>query len=176
MATTGPWRNPGPALNLDEVRNRVPPHSMIPSRLCAWWPALVWSALLFLASTDSLSREHTSRYFVPLMHGLFPFMTSDTIDFVHHIFRKFAHLTEYFIFFLLVYRGVRMGRSGFHWSWALVAWLIAAAYSLSDEFHQTFVASRGPSIWDCLLDSKGALLALFSVFLVYRFYRRSRSS
>jgi VanZ family protein len=171
-----PWRNPRPAPNLNEARNRVPPQSVIPAWLRAWWPALLWSTLIFFASTDSLSSEHTSRYFVPLMHWLFPVLSMDTVDFVHHIFRKCAHFVEYFIFFLLVYRGIRAGRREFHWSWGLLAWFIAAVYSLSDEFHQALVESRGASIWDSFLDSGAALVALIAVYLAYRYVRRSRWS
>src|SRR3974390_343826 len=173
---TEPWRNPRPAPNFDEVRHRVPPQSMILTWLRAWGPAMVWCTIIFLASTDGLSSEHPSRYFVPLLHWLFPSMSSDTIDIVHHLFRKFAHFAEYFIFFLLVYRGVRAGRQGFHWSWGFIAWVIAALYSLSDEFHQVFVPSPGASIWDSLLDSSGALVALFVVFFLYRYFRRTASS
>jgi VanZ family protein len=172
---TEPWRNPRHAPTLDEVRNRVPPQSMLLALLRAWWPALVWSTLIFLASTDSLSADNTGRYCVPLMHWLFPSMAPDAIDFAHHILRKCAHFVEYFVFLLLLYRGLRAGRAGFHWSYGLLAWAIAAIYSLSDEFHQIFVASRGPSIWDSLLDSTGALVALLVLFLVYRFHR-SRST
>ena len=168
---TEPWRNPRPAPSLDEVRYRVPPQFMISDWLRAWWPALLWSALIFTASTDSLSAEHTGHYFIPWMHWLFPAINADAIDFAHHILRKAAHVVEYFIFFLLVYRGVRGGRRGFHWPSAIIAWAIAAVYSLSDEFHQMFVDSRGPSIWDSMLDSVAALVALFAVFLLYRYFR-----
>lgn len=173
---TEPWRNPRPAPNLDEVRYRVPPQSMILALLRAWWPALVWSSLIFFASTDSFSSDHTSRIIVPVIHWLFPTMSAGGIELLHHLVRKSAHFVEYFIFFMLVYRGIRGGRKGFHWSWAFIAWGIAAVYSLSDEFHQTFVESRGASILDSLLDSVAALVALFVLFFVYRHYRRTRTT
>jgi len=173
---TEPWRNPRPAPDLDEVRSRVPPLTVIHAWLRAWWPALVWCTLIFLASTDGLSAEHTSRFFIPLLHWLFPSMSYDRIDDIHHIFRKVGHFVEYFIFFLLIYRGVRGARKGFYWSWGVLAWAIAAIYSLSDEFHQIFVPSRGPSLWDSLLDSTGAFVALLVVFLLYRYFRRAPSS
>lgn len=149
---------------------------MILTWLRAWWPAIVWCTLIFLASTDSLSSDNTSRLFVPLFHWLFPSMSNDTSDVVHHLFRKFAHFVEYFIFFLLVYRGVGAGRKGFQWSRGLIAWAIAALYSLSDEFHQVFVPSRGASLWDSLLDSSAAMVALLVVFFAYRNFRRAPSS
>ena len=173
---TEPWRNPRPAPSLDEVRDRVPPQIMFLALLRAWWPALVWSSLIYCASTDALSSSHTSRFIVPALHWLFPSMSLDAIDFVHHLIRKAAHFVEYFIFFLLVYRGVRAGRKGFHWSWALTAWAVAAIYSLSDEFHQTFIPSRGASVRDSLLDSVAAFVALLAIFFVYRYYRRARAT
>jgi VanZ family protein len=54
--------------------------------------------------------------------------------------------------------------------------LIAAVYSGLDEFHQVFVPSRGPSPWDSLLDSTGALVALLTLFFLYRRFQRARAS
>jgi len=173
---TEPWRNPRPAPDLEEVRYRVPAKSLLMDALRVWWPALVWSSLIFIASSDSLSSEHTGLIVVPLLHWLFPSMSSDNVELIHHVIRKTAHVVEYFIFFLLVYRGIRGSRKGFHWSWGLVAWAIAAVYSLSDEFHQIFVESRGPSLWDSLLDSTGALVALLVLFVLYRYSRRERAA
>jgi VanZ family protein len=172
MATTEPWRNPRPAPNLGEVRNRVPPQSMLLALLRAWWPALAWSSLIFVASTDAFSADHTSHVIVPAIYWLFPHIGAENVELIHHVIRKCAHFVEYFIFFLFLYRGIRAGRREFHWSWGLIAWAIAALYSLSDEFHQIFVQSRGPSIRDSLLDSTGAFLALLIVFYIYR--RRAR--
>jgi len=173
---TEPWRNPRPAPNLDEVRYRIPRASRSLGLLRAWWPALLWSSLIFCLSTDSFSSDNTSRVIVPMIHWLFPGMSSGTVEVVHHFVRKSAHFIEYFIFALLVYRGIQGVRKGFHWSWAFVAWGVAAAYSLSDEFHQIFIESRGPSLLDSLIDSTGALAALLVLFLVYRYFRRAPSS
>jgi VanZ family protein len=130
---------------------------------------LLWAAVIFLASTDSFSSEHTSSVFQPLLRWLLPALTISQFDRIHHLIRKSAHFTEYFIFFLLLYRGLRGVRRGWHLSWALLAWFIAATYSELDEIHQSFVTSRGASAWDSLLDSVGALVALAVVFLFYRF-------
>jgi hypothetical protein len=42
-----------------------------------------------------------------------------------------------------------------------IAWLLTVLYALTDEYHQSFVASRHSSIWDVVLfDNFGAILAL----------------
>ena len=172
MAATEPWRNPPPAPNLDEVRERVSPQSMLLELLRRWWPALLWAAFIFAMSTDSFSSAHTRAIIEPFLRWLFPWLTGHQFDAVHHVIRKCAHLFEYFVFFLLLYRGVRGSRHGWRWPWALAAWFIAAGYSALDEIHQIFVPSRGPSPWDSLLDSTGALIALLVLFVLYRRFLR----
>ena len=53
--------------------------------------------------------------------------------------------------------------------------IIAAGYSALDEIHQSFVASRGASAWDSLLDSVSALVAVVVVYLFYRLRRPAES-
>ncbi len=159
--------------NLDQSR---PPKSRIPIWLRAWWPAIFWAALISVLSTDSFSATHTGLVVTPLLRWLIPSITPQGIELVHHYIRKSAHFVEYFIFFMLLYHGIRATRRDtrpWNWSWALVAWLIAAVYSALDEIHQIFVPSRGPSAWDSLLDSTGALFALIVLFLLYRLFQRS---
>jgi len=179
MASTEPWRNPPPAPDLAEVRYRLSPRSVLITLLRAWWPALVWAIMIFFLSTDAFSSEHTSRIIEPLLRWLYPAISSDTLYWIHHLIRKGAHFVEYFIFGLLLYRGVRVmqgARTGWRWSWALTAWMIAIVYSALDEIHQIFVPSRGPSLWDSMLDSAAALAALLLLFLLYRRLLRPRSA
>jgi VanZ family protein len=156
---------------------RPTPKPGIPTWLCAWWPAILWAAIISIFSTDAFSAEHTSLVIEPILRWIYPAISEDTLDLAHHLVRKSAHFIEYFVFFLLLYHGFRATRRDsrpWHWSWALIAWLIAAVYSVLDEVHQIFVPSRGPSPWDSLLDSTGALFALFALFLLYRRFLRTR--
>ena len=139
----------------------------------SWWPALLWAGLIFLLSTDSFSSEHTGAILYPILHGLLPSLTTGQFELLHHYIRKSAHFSEYFIFCLLLFRGLRAGRPGWHWSWGLAALVIAAGYSALDEFHQSFVASRTASPWDSLLDSLGAFAASVALFLWFRFRKPS---
>jgi hypothetical protein len=41
------WRNPRPAPNLDEIRQRVPAKNFLPQFLRSWWPALLWAGIIF---------------------------------------------------------------------------------------------------------------------------------
>jgi VanZ family protein len=147
---------------------------LIPAWLRAWWPALLWAAVIFTLSTDTFSAAHTASIFEPIFRWLIPSLTEDQFDLIHYCIRKTAHFTEYFVFALLLYRGVRSGNKGWRWSWALTALFIAAGYSALDEIHQAFVASRTASPYDSLLDSAGAFVAIAALYLWFR--RRKPSS
>jgi len=144
-------------------------------RLRAWWPAVAWACIIFTLSTDSFSSEHTANILSPVVQWLFPWLTQDQFDFIHHIIRKSAHFTEYFIFCLLIYRGVRGARKGWRWTWGISALTVAAGYSIMDEIHQAFVASRTASPYDSLLDSIGAFFAFAFLWLWFRF-RKPKST
>ncbi len=176
MPGNEPWRNPRPAPSAEEIRARVPAKSMIPSWVRAWWPAMAWAYVIFLLSTDSFSAEHTGSVLATILHWLLPHLNDDQFEHIHHMVRKTAHFTEYFILYLLLFRGFRGDRRGWRLSWAAAALGIAAFYSALDEIHQSFVASRTASVWDSLLDSAGAFVALVVVFLFFRLFRSPRTA
>lgn len=149
-------------------------NSIIPAWLLAWWPAILWAGLIFFLSTDTFSAGHTGSVLGQVLRWLAIPLSRAHLELLHHLVRKSAHFTEYFIFYLLLYRGIRGERPGRRWSWAFLAWLIAAAYSTLDEIHQSFVASRTASAWDSFLDSVAAFFALLILFLIYGPSRRPR--
>ena len=77
---------------------------------------------------------------------------------IHLYVRKAAHMTEYFIlcvtilFPLYMYglRGIKL---------FLAAIILSAVFAGLDEYHQSFVDGRGPSVKDVLIDSSGAFIA-----------------
>jgi VanZ family protein len=164
------WRNPRPAPQMSEMQPHL--HKLLlPAWFRAWWPALAWACVIFTLSTDSFSSEHTATVLSFFVKWLFPHLTIDQFNFIHHIIRKSAHFTEYFIFCLLLYRGVRGDRQGWRWSWGISALSVAAGYSILDEIHQAFVASRTASPYDSLLDSIGAFFAIAALWFWFRFRR-----
>lgn len=98
-----------------------------------------------------------------------PHASAATLEHAHDVLRKCAHFGEYFIFSVLLLRGVRGERRGWQLPWALAALAIAAAYSALDEFNQSFVPSRTASGWDSLLDTVGACAAQAAMWFRARF-------
>ena len=168
MSDLQPWRNPRPAPHLPEIQPRLT-KMLLQGWLLAWWPALLWAAVIFSMSTDTFSSDHTATVIAPIFRWLMPSMTDVQFNILHHFIRKTAHFAEYFVFGLLVYRGVRGAGKGWRWTWGLAALSVAAGYSALDEVHQAFVISRTASPYDSLLDSFGAFVAVAALWVWFRF-------
>jgi VanZ family protein len=137
-----------------------------------WLPVLIWMALIFTASADSKSVPRSSRIIGPVLHWLFPRMTEESIKHVVVAVRKTAHLTEYAVFALLLWRAFRkpVRNDPRPWSWPLARGviLLAALYAATDELHQLFVIGRGASVWDVLLDTAGAACGMYFLWRIGR--------
>jgi hypothetical protein len=67
-------------------------------------------SFIFGASTDLLSGGRTSRFIGPILRWFHPGITEQAIKRVQLGVRKCAHVTEYAILALLLYRAVRRTR------------------------------------------------------------------
>lgn len=138
------------------------------SRLWRWVPVVLWAGLISSFSTDTFSKEHTSRVFVPFLQWLFPHASPQTLELLHYVVRKCAHVLEYFVFGLLVFRAVRGPGRGWSARWAGATVLACGIFAAGDEFHQSFVPSRQASPWDALLDTCAAAAAVLVIWLFAR--------
>jgi len=138
------------------------------SRFWRYAPLALWAVLIFVGSGDVLSGSHTS-ILLRAVRWLFPNVRDESLGVFHLLVRKAGHLTEYAILATLAARAFRASAHDLlrrHWFW--VSLLLAIAYALSDELHQSFVPSRTASIYDSLIDSVGALIALTIIWLRHR--------
>jgi VanZ family protein len=137
-----------------------------------WLPVLVWMSVIFTASSDTHSYEHSSRLVEPLLRWLFPHMLESQIQAIHELLRKCAHLTEYAVLALLIWRWVRKPAKDNPraWSWreARLVTLLVMLYAASDEFHQQFVPSRTSLVSDVFIDTAGGIAGLFVIWLIGR--------
>ena len=128
-----------------------------------WLPLPIWLSVIFVGSTNLMSAEHTSLFVVPFLLWLKPGMSPHTIWVILVVMRKCAHVTEYAVLGLLLWRALRsipILRAKMLMVFGAVV-LGCALFAATDEFHQTFVKSRTPSVRDVLLDIAGAILGLF---------------
>jgi VanZ family protein len=147
------------------------------SRLKYWIPAILVAILISLFSTHYFSGEETARVIIPILRGIFPFATDRELRLMHVGIRKLAHITEFGVFSIAVFRGVRAERSGWNIRWAIITLVVAVSYAGLDEWHQSFVPLREARVRDVLIDATGAILAQVLVWMYAKFHKNaSRSS
>lgn len=133
---------------------------------------MAWMALIFTASSDSHSYEHSSRFIEPLLRWLFPRLPETRIHDLHEVIRKCGHVTEYAVLALLLWRGVRQPSKDHPptWSWreARFTLLLVMLYAATDEFHQKFVPTRTSLVSDVFIDTAGGAASLLALWMIGR--------
>lgn len=145
-------------------------------QLLSWIPVILCMAVIFsFSAQDGTSSGQTSAGVMalldplvePLYQHLSPSEQAEFLDAFHHLIRKTAHFSIYFLLGLFsclafgTYALSPKKRFGF-------ALLLSFAYACSDEWHQSFVAGRGPSFTDVLIDTAGAALACLILWGIHR--------
>ncbi len=126
--------------------------SRITSFLLRWGPALVMMTVIFGFSSV-------------------PSTDMPDFGFLDLLVKKGGHAFGYGLLALAFLNGLIGDSKGVRARWFYLAWLMAVAYSTTDEFHQTFTLGRHPAVTDVLIDSVGAAVALI---LAYKYYKQKR--
>ena len=145
-----------------------------PNLLRAWWPAVVWIALIMCQSTDYFSAQNTGSMLYALLIRLFGHINLREFLIVHHYLRKTGHVVGYGVLSLLLLRGLLATfRRSQVWVWrtTLLALTGTAFVASMDEWHQSFIPSRTGTPWDVVLDSTAGLVFLL---IARTWMRRSR--
>lgn len=79
-----------------------------------------------------------------------------------------AHVVMYAVLGYLAARAIAAWRGRFERWHALIAWLFAVAYGISDEFHQSFVPNRHATALDVLADAAGAALGVIAARVAWQ--------
>lgn len=146
---------------------------------------LVGAALLFIfmnsaepADESAATSRNFGRFVLTLfMRGFSEFSEAEMAHeiAVHdHLIRKLAHMTEYaglsFLVSLLLLQFTGMDRTLLR---ALVlSVVLCAAYAMTDEVHQLFVAGRSASLVDVLIDTGGAAVGALLAMAAHMIYTK----
>jgi VanZ family protein len=134
-------------------------------RIKNWLPVCVWAGLIFYFSTDHFSSDQTGALF----GFFFSWIPAEALALLHGAVRKLGHWTAYFVLAVLTMRALRLETGK---TWALrhagLTLLFIFFYALSDEWHQSFVASRTASLADVLIDLVGGICG---ILWTYRYVR-----
>jgi VanZ family protein len=122
-------------------------------------------------STRAYSGSVTGWLLAQLLLSLHIHLTAQTFATIHFLIRKLAHCCEYAILGLLLYHSFEpRNPRGWNVRSAFGALLVAGLFSLTDEYHQSFVPGRTASLVDSGIDTAGALLALVLLYGGKRLY------
>jgi VanZ family protein len=140
-----------------------------------WVPLIVWMFLIFSASADAQSTEHSSRFLEPFLRWFAPNISDEAVETVRLLMRKAAHVVEFAFLAWLAWRALQMPRRNDRrpWSWLAAggALAIVILYAATDEIHQSFVPNRTASVKDVCIDTAGGLAGMFCVWMWHRFKR-----
>ena len=77
-------------------------------------------------------------------------------EWADRIVKKGGHMIGYALLAISYWRAFHFQRQ----KWWL-AWCLAVLYAITDEFHQSFIPGRFPSVWDVLIfDNLGAFIGI----------------
>lgn len=110
----------------------------MPKKIIRWAAVILWMAVIYYFSDQ-------------------PDLKSSLPTLWDFIFRKIAHVSEYFVLTYLIFLAMR---DSFHSSEIKIFFISFAfpfVYALFDEFHQTFVFSRHASLLDVGVDAVGII-------------------
>lgn len=138
-------------------------------------PALVMMYLIFQFSAQTGDVSGNLSYEVSyriveigndiLNKGLEEWEISNYAYEIEYPVRKLAHMSEYFLLAVaLSFPFYVYGLRGF--PLMLVAGFICVAFACGDEYHQSFVAGRGPSVKDVVIDSIGSFFGILTVRII----------
>jgi VanZ family protein len=138
-----------------------------------WFPVFLWIGFIFWMSTGMFSAQNTYLFLEPLLRFFAPSISQKEVVVFHIILRKLAHLTEYFISGLLLFRAFRNGSDKRReWLWAFSSLLVVVIIAASDEFHQSFVLTRTASLIDVSIDITGGFLAQCTNVLMHQSHKQ----
>ena len=144
------------ASGMDHPSKRV---TGLPSSVKYWGPVVLWALFTLIMSTGAFNYENTSRVISPIVKYFFPSATPYELLMANWAVRKTAHMFEYFVLSLLLFRAFRRGSSANRErEWARSSMLVVVALALGDELFQGLGGLRTGSIADAGIDTLGGLL------------------
>ena len=151
-----------------------------PSRAVSWKPLIInWLPLVaffvlmfpaFSIFDKYIYTWDTFRVFGDSIRLIVPETPLYVLNTLWVIVRNLSHFVVYAILTFLLFRGFRVNVKRLSIKNFVYPGLVAICFSFADELAQSFMANRGASITDCVVD---VFAILFVLLLLYRKYRAS---
>ncbi|HLD92017.1 MAG TPA: VanZ family protein [Patescibacteria group bacterium] len=115
-----------------------------------WLPPILWGLIIFSFSSLQVG-------------------SSNEIYWKDFVIKKTAHVVEYAILAVLLYRAM-IGSDVEKKKAIIFSMLIVSLYGFTDEFHQSFTPGREPRIRDVIIDTIGGALGVLTFCKVLEKY------
>jgi len=127
-------------------------------------PLLLWMVVIFAFSSQN--GDQVGGWINTLVKPFVPTIAMDP-GLVKFSVQKMAHFLEYAVLAMLAWRALRPLTARYP---TQLAGVLSLLYAASDEWHQSFVPGRGPSLRDVAIDGLGIIfgLALLQAMLLFR--------
>jgi len=146
---------------------------MYKNKKIRWSMIIAWMIFVFfMSNTPGNESSNQSDFVVKLFSMVGIDLNASLGEMTTIIIRKFAHFTEYFILFILIYRVSECYENRKYNKILLVG--LVFVYACTDEFHQYFIPGRAARFTDVMIDTSGGLFAYIITIIIkkVRDYRR----
>lgn len=157
------------------MRGRLKAFSLFLRR---WLPVAVWAGVVLYASTSVGSGNHTAGILRTILSWFNPDLGLTTLTDINYGTRKTAHVVQFLVYALLVWRGLSLAPALETSPRRLAFWTIgsAAVLAFASEGIQLFSPFRNALFTDVLLDVSGAVAGTFIAWTIAKFFSFSSAA
>ena len=138
-----------------------------------WTMLVLWMCFIFYMSSRSGSESQEQSDLVLSILNFLGLQLNESIkNIASFIVRKTAHVTEYMILYILIFRVVTLYSNTKKSK--LIALLCMVLYASTDEIHQLFVPGRSGMVRDVFIDSIGGIIGIGITF-IYENIKKKKS-
>lgn len=144
------------------LRYLLKPLSFLPA-LCMMYLIYSFSAQTGLQSSQlslTVSEKLLTIANRSLALGLDSGQLANYVLLIHLYIRKLAHVTEYFLLAVSIALPLYVYRLRGFWL-VLITGIFCVCFACLDEYHQTFISGRSPSLRDVGIDSIGIFIGIY---------------
>ena len=138
-----------------------------------WTLLVLWMCFIFYMSSRSGSESQEQSDLVLSILNFLGLQLNESIkNIASFIVRKTAHVTEYMILYILIFRVVTLYSNTKKSK--LIALFCMVLYASTDEIHQLFVPGRSGMVRDVFIDSIGGIIGVGITF-IYENIKKKKS-
>lgn len=139
-----------------------------------WLPVGLWAGFVLYASTSVGSGNATADFLRPILVWIYPDFALASIPEINFFTRKTAHVVQFAVYAILLWRGLRLSPPLAVGTRIVVAWVLGSSAFLAvlSEGIQLFSAMRTAQLTDVGLDLAGSVLGTGLVLAIGAWTRR----